>query len=119
VVHATPAEAAAAGARLDAVCAQAGRDPATLCHSLMQAVVIGTDEDDLRARAGRLAEWEGEPLDVDELRRDGIAGTPAEVVARLREYEAAGIERVMLQHLLHRDVEALELIAAEVVPAFA
>jgi len=119
VVHATPAEAAAVGARLDAVCAQAGRDPATLCHSLMQAVVIGTDEDDLRARAGRLAEWEGEPLDVDELRRDGIAGTPAEVVARLREYEAAGIERVMLQHLLHRDVEALELIAAEVVPAFA
>jgi hypothetical protein len=26
---------------------------------------------------------------------------------------------VMLQHLLHRDVEALELIAADVVPAFA
>jgi hypothetical protein len=26
---------------------------------------------------------------------------------------------VMLQHLLHRDTEALELVAAEVVPAFA
>ena len=57
--------------------------------------------------------------DVDELRRTWIAGTPDEVVARLREYEEAGVERVMLQHLLHRDVEALELIAAEVVPAFA
>ena len=29
------------------------------------------------------------------------------------------MERVMLQHLLYRDIEALELIAAEVVPAFA
>ena len=41
------------------------------------------------------------------------------MVARLREYEAAGIERVMLQHLLHRDIDALDLFAAEVVPAFA
>jgi ABC-type multidrug transport system fused ATPase/permease subunit len=56
---------------------------------------------------------------VAELRRSALAGSPDEVVARLREYEAAGIERVMLQHLLHRDFEALELIAAEVVPAFA
>ena len=119
VVHASPADAAAAGQRLDAACERAGRDPATLCHSLMQTVVIGADEDDMRARAARLAEWEREPPDVEGLRRDRIAGTPAEVIARLREYEAAGIGRVMIQHLLHGDVEALELIAAEVAPAFA
>ena len=119
VVHASPADAAAAGARLDSACEQAGRDPATLRHSLMHAFLIGTDEDDLRARAARLAEWQGSSTDLDELRRDWIAGTPDEVVARLREYEAAGIERVMLQHLLYRDAEALELIAAEVLPAFA
>jgi F420-dependent oxidoreductase-like protein len=119
VVHASPSDAAAAGARLDAACEQAGRDPATLRHSLMHAIVIGGDEDELRARAQRLAEWRGGSADLGELRRGLLAGTPEEIVARLREYEAAGIERVMLQHLLHRDTEALELIAAEVLPAFA
>ncbi len=119
VVHASPDDAAAAGARLDAACEQAGRDPSTLCHSLMHGLLIGADVDDLRSRAARLAEWQGEKLDVEEKRRDWVAGTPGEVIARLRQYEAAGIERVMLQHLLHRDIEALELVAAEVVPAFA
>jgi F420-dependent oxidoreductase-like protein len=111
VVHASPDDAAAAGARLDAACEQAGRDPSTLRHSLMHGLLIGRDEDELRSRAGDLG--------VDHSKSDWLAGTPGEVVARLREYEAAGIERVMLQHLLHRDIEALELVAAEVVPAFA
>jgi alkanesulfonate monooxygenase SsuD/methylene tetrahydromethanopterin reductase-like flavin-dependent oxidoreductase (luciferase family) len=119
VVSASPAEAAEAGARLDAACEQAGRDPRTLTHSLMHGFLIGADEGDLRARAWRLGEWQGRVTDVEELRRKWIAGTPDEIVARLREYEEAGVERVMLQHLLHRDVEALELIAAEVMPAFA
>ncbi len=60
-----------------------------------------------------------EPVSVDDLRRTWIVGTPDEVIARLREYEAVGVERVMLQHHLYRDVAALELIASEVVPAFA
>jgi F420-dependent oxidoreductase-like protein len=119
VVHASPDEAAASRGRLAAACEQAGRDPATLRFSLMHQFVIGTDESELRARAERLAAVTGASADVDRLRRTALAGAPDEVVARLREYEAAGVERVMLQHLLHRDVEALELIAAEVVPAFA
>jgi alkanesulfonate monooxygenase SsuD/methylene tetrahydromethanopterin reductase-like flavin-dependent oxidoreductase (luciferase family) len=119
VVHAAPDEAAASRGRLVAACEQAGRDPATLRFSLMHQYLIGRDEAELRDRAERLAEVTGSPADVEELRKTAIAGTPDEVVARLREYEAAGVERVMLQHLAHRDHEALELIAAEVVPAFA
>jgi F420-dependent oxidoreductase-like protein len=119
VVHLSPDEAAAAGARLDAACEQAGREPATLAHSLMHGFLIGADEGDLRARAWRLGEWQGRVVDLDDLRARWIAGTPDEVVERLRRYEEAGVERVMLQHVLHRDLEALELIAAEVVPAFA
>jgi F420-dependent oxidoreductase-like protein len=119
VVHASPDEAAAVGARLDAACEQAGRDPATLRHSLMHQFLIGRDEAQLRARAEQLAAVTGAPADVGQLRRSALAGTPDEVVARLREYQAVGVERVMLQHLLHRDAEALELIAAEVMPAFA
>ena len=39
--------------------------------------------------------------------------------ARLREYEAAGVERVMLQHHLFEDLDALEILGAEVIPALA
>jgi F420-dependent oxidoreductase-like protein len=119
VVHAAPDEAAASRSRLVAACERAGRDPATLRFSLMHQFLIGRDEAELRLRAERLADVTGGPADVEQLRRTALAGTPDEVVARLREYEAAGVERVMLQHLAHRDLEALELIAAEVVPAFA
>jgi alkanesulfonate monooxygenase SsuD/methylene tetrahydromethanopterin reductase-like flavin-dependent oxidoreductase (luciferase family) len=119
VVHAAPDVAAAARDRLADACRQAGRDPATLRFSVMHALLIGADEADLRARADRLAEWSPEPIALDELRRAWIAGTPDEVIARLREYERVGVERVMLQHLLHRDEAALELFASEVMPAFA
>jgi len=119
VVHESPEDAAAARGRLASACEQSGRDPATLRFSLMHQVLIGRDEGELRGRAERLSEVTGGRETVDELRRSAIAGTPAEVIDRLREYEAAGVERLMLQHLVHRDVEALELIAAEVAPAFA
>jgi F420-dependent oxidoreductase-like protein len=119
VVHASPEDAAASRARLAAACERAGRDPATLPFSLMHQLAIGRGEGELRDRAERLAAVTGELAGVEQLRRTAIAGTPDEVIARLREYEAAGVARVMLQHLLHRDLEALELVAAEVVPAFA
>jgi hypothetical protein len=41
------------------------------------------------------------------------------VVPRLREIEAAGYERVMLQHLVHDDLETVALIGRELVPAVA
>jgi F420-dependent oxidoreductase-like protein len=119
VVYPSPEDAAAARDRLVAACREAGRDPATLRFSMMHAVLIGADEAELRARAERLAEATGSPATLDELRRDSIAGTPDEVIARLREYEAIGVERVMLQHLLFRDEAVLELLASEVMPAFA
>jgi F420-dependent oxidoreductase-like protein len=118
VVYADPAQAAASRERLAAACRAADRDPATLRFSLMHGFLIGADEADLRSRADRLAEGRGAPVDLDELRASWITGTPGEFVERLREYEAAGVERVMLQHNLFRDHDALELIAAEVVPAF-
>jgi F420-dependent oxidoreductase-like protein len=119
VVHVTPEEAAERRGRLEAACRDAGRDPATLTFSLMHGFLIGAGEAELRARAERLSEWQRRRVTPDDLRGNWLAGTPDEVIARLREYEAVGVERVMLQHHLYRDIEALELIAAEVVPAFA
>ena len=42
-----------------------------------------------------------------------------EVVTKLQTLEAAGVERVMLQHLAHDDVDMVALIGREVVPAVA
>ena len=45
-----------------------------------------------------------------------LTGTVDQVAERLREYEAVGVERAMLQHLVHEDVEMVgrlgELAAA-------
>jgi hypothetical protein len=44
-----------------------------------------------------------------------ITGTVEQAIARLKEYEAAGVERFYLQHLAHRDIEMVELIGRELV----
>jgi F420-dependent oxidoreductase-like protein len=116
VVSASPEEAAQARGRLDDACREAGRDPADLGFSLMHGFVVGADDGEVRARADRLAELRGgRPVDLD----SWLAGTPDQIAARLREYADAGVERVMFQHLLHRDADALELLAGEVMPALA
>jgi F420-dependent oxidoreductase-like protein len=46
-------------------------------------------------------------------------GTVDEIAARLREYEAVGCDRVMLQHLAHADLEPVRLIGRELAPAVA
>ena len=48
-----------------------------------------------------------------------LVGSVDEVAARLREYERAGCDRVMLQHLLHTDLEPVRLIGRELAPAIA
>jgi alkanesulfonate monooxygenase SsuD/methylene tetrahydromethanopterin reductase-like flavin-dependent oxidoreductase (luciferase family) len=119
VVHVDPATARRSRAALDAACLEAGRDPASLRFSMMNGFLVGADEADLRARGERLAEWRGAAVDLDELARSWIVGTPDRVVERLREYADAGVGRVMLQHHLIDDDAALELIASEVGPALA
>ena len=119
LVYVDPPTARERRAKLDKACDEIGRDPASLGMSMMNGLLIGSDEADLRARADRLAEWRGEPTDLDELRKTWLVGTPAEVVERLGEFEAAGVQRVMLQHLLHRDLDVLDLVGGEVLPAVA
>jgi F420-dependent oxidoreductase-like protein len=101
--------------------ADAGRDPASLRFSAMVGALVGADEAELSERVDRLAEWQGtEPGQVlDTLRATGVVGTVDEVAEQLRELEAAGAQRVMLQHLLHDDVDAVELIGRELIPRVA
>jgi alkanesulfonate monooxygenase SsuD/methylene tetrahydromethanopterin reductase-like flavin-dependent oxidoreductase (luciferase family) len=122
---ADPDECARRRQRLDAACERVGRDPATMRFSLMTGCLVGVDESELRERARRLLVRRGEEDgDADALvaryRERGVAGTSDEVVERLRELEEAGrVERVMLQHLQHDDLEMVALIGREVVPKVA
>jgi F420-dependent oxidoreductase-like protein len=109
-------------ARVVEACERAGRDPASLTFSLMTACVVGADRAELLQRVGALLRFLGaEGEDPEAVLRDRseqwLAGTPEEVVSRLGELAQAGVERVHLQHLLHRDLEMVALIGAEVAPA--
>jgi F420-dependent oxidoreductase-like protein len=123
-VYVTPEDARDRRAVLAEACRREDRDPATLRFTMMNGFLVGADRDDLHDRARRLAEWRGETdraaADLDgwiaETTQPWLVGTPAEIVARLREYETAGIDGVMLQHHLYADFEALELIGREVIP---
>jgi F420-dependent oxidoreductase-like protein len=106
---------------LDEACEAADRDPKSLPLSMMTGWLVGADEDELGDRAGRLAQWKGEGEDGDALlaglRESTIKGTTPEAIEQLRELEQAGLARIMGQHLLHRDLDAIELMGREIIPA--
>jgi alkanesulfonate monooxygenase SsuD/methylene tetrahydromethanopterin reductase-like flavin-dependent oxidoreductase (luciferase family) len=106
---------------LDEACATEGRDPIPL--SLMTGWLAGEDRAELLDRAGRLSEWTGRGADAETFLSEqppaAIAGTVDEGIERIGELERAGVSRVMLQHLLHRDLDAVEQIGRRVVPAVA
>lgn len=109
--------------RLSAACQAIGRDPASLLTSLANTTLVGSDRAELEARASRLMERRGQGGDVgafiEDLGKDRIVGTTDQVIERLEEFAQAGVERVMMQHLLHDDLEAVELIGHEIIPAVA
>lgn len=122
-VMSTAAEVAAVRAGLDRACEAEGRDPATLPLSMMTGWLVGADRAELVERASRLAQWKGEGDDgkafMSGLRESTILGTAEEAVEQLRELEAAGLTRIMGQHLLHRDLDAVALMGREIAPAVA
>ena len=108
---------------LDRACERAGRDPASLPMSLMTFALVGSDRKELEARAARLLDRQGNNGDpgayLAGMGSNRIAGTVDEVVSRLADYAEAGVRRVMLQHLLHDDLEAVALIGSEIIPGVA
>jgi len=100
----------AAFGRVREACQKAGRDPGSLRYSAAQTVCCGRDEAELARRAQAIGQQ------VDDLRRDGLAGSPAEIVDKLGRFADAGATRAYLQVLDLHDLDHLELIAAEVMP---
>jgi alkanesulfonate monooxygenase SsuD/methylene tetrahydromethanopterin reductase-like flavin-dependent oxidoreductase (luciferase family) len=86
---------------LDEAARDAGRDP--LRFSLMIGCVVGRDEGELEERLEQFRKISSQDAPP-------ISGTVDRVVAQLREYEQVGVERVMLQHLVHEDVEMVSVL---------
>jgi alkanesulfonate monooxygenase SsuD/methylene tetrahydromethanopterin reductase-like flavin-dependent oxidoreductase (luciferase family) len=53
---------------------------------------------------------------VAELRANGLAGTPQEVLDKIGRYAELGAQRIYLQTLDLGDLDHLRLVAAEVMP---
>jgi alkanesulfonate monooxygenase SsuD/methylene tetrahydromethanopterin reductase-like flavin-dependent oxidoreductase (luciferase family) len=91
-------------AKIDAACRKAGRDP--IPFTVMTTCVIGADEADYDRRAAAFKDWSGDAPNTT----TGVTGTVEQAKARLQEYADVGVSGVYLQHLLHRDLEMVELI---------
>jgi alkanesulfonate monooxygenase SsuD/methylene tetrahydromethanopterin reductase-like flavin-dependent oxidoreductase (luciferase family) len=120
-LFATLDEVRARKAALDEACEGSGRDPSTLRYSLMAPCVIGRNEREVLASARRIAARYGrDPQEVLERHREhGPVGTIPEAAERLKKMEEIGYERVMLQHLVHDDLDTGALIGRELAPAVA
>ncbi|MCP2262378.1 alkanesulfonate monooxygenase [Streptoalloteichus tenebrarius] len=105
--------AAAQFDRVAAACAEIGRDATEITRSAALVVCVGRDEAEVARRADAIGR------EVEELRLNGLCGTPAEVADKLADYrERTGLQRVYLQVLDLSDLDHVELIAAEVAPRF-
>lgn len=96
--------------RVRAACIAVGRDPAELTFSVALVLCCGRSDDELARRANAIGR------DVDELRENGAAGTPAEVAETIARFGEIGASRVYLQTLDLADLDHLDLVAKEVVP---
>ena len=115
ITSATPASASAGFARVDEACRAIGRDPAGVTRSAMTGVLVGRDEAEVERRARALLQivGAGGPQGqrwLDERRTRWIFGTPDQARARAAELAAVGVERVMFQTFLPRDLEMVALL---------
>jgi alkanesulfonate monooxygenase SsuD/methylene tetrahydromethanopterin reductase-like flavin-dependent oxidoreductase (luciferase family) len=112
----SPAEMRHKMAVLDRHCADVGRDPAEIERSWFGPVLIDDDPERLERRLRKRAANAGAVgAAIDERM---IAGTPEEVVARIREYTALGVTHFIAMFGRVDDLRATRLFAEKVIPAF-
>jgi alkanesulfonate monooxygenase SsuD/methylene tetrahydromethanopterin reductase-like flavin-dependent oxidoreductase (luciferase family) len=93
-----------------AACEEIGRDPATMTWSNALVLCVGEDDDEVARRAKAI------DREVDDVRQNGLAGTPSEVLDKIGRYAEAGAQRIYLQVLDLTDLDHLELVASQVAP---
>jgi F420-dependent oxidoreductase-like protein len=99
--------------RLEEAWREAGRDPGTARLSLMTTGVVGRDRAEVAERVGRVLAVTGSHDSVAEVidaRPNWLLGTVDQLAERLQALEAAGVGRVMVQHLDHADTEMVAVL---------
>ena len=81
----------------------------------MTGVLVGETEDDVRIRVADLLKALGQGVDdpdawLADRRRRWIMGTPEQAMERIRALEETGMQRVMLQDFLPRDLDHVRLM---------
>ncbi|RKN06878.1 LLM class F420-dependent oxidoreductase [Streptomyces radicis] len=110
VPFASVEDSAAQFGRVARAAEEAGRKPDDLIYSNALVVCVGRDDAEVARRAEAIGR------DADELRRNGLAGSPSEVVEAIGRFAAVGSSRMYLQVLDLHDLDHLELIASQVMP---
>ena len=94
-----------------------------LRFSVMTGFLVGETHEEMRERADALYSRRPRELGFDEwlasYSERCVVGSVEEAAEQLRAYERAGCDRVMLQHLLHTDLEPVRLLGRELAPALA
>jgi F420-dependent oxidoreductase-like protein len=94
--------------RVRAAAEAAGRSADEITYSNALVVCVGADDREVARRAAAIGR------DADDLKANGLAGSPAEVVEKIGKYAEAGSERIYLQVLDLSDLDHLELISSQV-----
>lgn len=95
--------------RVRSAAKEIGRDPQDITFSNALIACVGATEAEVARRAAVIGR------EVDELKANGLAGSPDEVVDKIGKYiETAGTTRIYLQTLDLSDLDHLELIATKV-----
>lgn len=94
-------------------CEAAGRDPHSVKRTSAVVVCCGADDAEVARRAAAIGR------EVDDLKTNGVCGTPEQVATRLGDYAAAGATTAYLQVLDLADLDHIRLIGTEVAPKVA
>ncbi|WKX13281.1 LLM class F420-dependent oxidoreductase [Streptomyces sp. NL15-2K] len=94
--------------RVRAAAEEAGRKADDITYSNALVVCVGKDDQEVARRAAAIGR------EVPELKDNGLAGSPAEVVDKIGRYREIGCERLYLQILDLSDLDHLELISSQV-----
>ncbi|MBB4932191.1 F420-dependent oxidoreductase-like protein [Lipingzhangella halophila] len=109
VPFSSAAETAEAFERTRAAVKSAGRTE-PMRYSAAQVLCCGRNDAEVARRAEAIGR------DVAELKENGLAGSPAEVVDKIGGFTEIGADRLYLQVLDLTDLDHLELVASQVAP---
>ena len=84
------------------------RSPSSIIRSVALVICCGRNEGEVALRASNIGRK------VDELTKNGLAGTPSQIVEKIQTFREIGVSRIYPQILDMNDLDHISLIANEV-----